>query len=394
MFDNSELFLLACMFVLVAAVGWFAGRRSLKNSADNDNTPELNSRYFRGLNYLLNEQPDKAIDVFIKMLDVNSETVETHLALASLFRLRGETERAIRIHQNLIARPGLNKSVRAQALLELGQDYMKAGLFDRAESLFKELVDLNLHQEAALKNLWQIYQQEKDWPQALKIASDIEHKSGQATQLERVHFLCEMAEEALRNRQHNEALRWIRQAQVVDADMPRSLLLQAEFEKEKARYKQAIKLYMKAAEQYPLATDQVIEPLKDCFHKQGKIAALKSALERLLALRPNARVVIALAEMIEASDGNKAAIDFTAAYLQREADLRVLHHLSGLFLRSSTLAGQHKPVLQMVNNMLAEMLRQTTDFQCGQCGYKANKLLWHCPGCGSWSRAERIKHGR
>jgi lipopolysaccharide biosynthesis regulator YciM len=136
---------------VAAASGWWAARRSARREAENCADPD--PAYFRGLNYLLNEQPDKAIDVFIKLLEVDNETVETHLALGNLFRRRGEVDRAIRIHQNLIARSGLNRDQKALALLELGQDYMRAGLFDRAESLFSELVDMSLYRGRAAGNL-------------------------------------------------------------------------------------------------------------------------------------------------------------------------------------------------------------------------------------------------
>ena len=141
---------------IAAISGWLIGRQN-KPSIQLGSTSEIPIDYIKGLNYLLNEQPDKAIDVFIQMLDVNSETVETHLALGSLFRRRGEVDRAIRIHQNLIARPTLTAEQRMQALNELGQDYMRAGLLDRAEALFNELIESGPHTINALHQLMDIY---------------------------------------------------------------------------------------------------------------------------------------------------------------------------------------------------------------------------------------------
>ena len=153
-FDADLLFWL--LLPVAAASGWFLAKYDRHRRAQ---ARDLPTAYFKGLNFLLNEQPDKAIEVFVQALEVNSETVETHLALGSLFRRRGEVDRAIRIHQNLIARPMLDKVQRAHALLELGQDYLKAGLFDRAENLFLELVDARPYNEAALRFLMNIYQQ-------------------------------------------------------------------------------------------------------------------------------------------------------------------------------------------------------------------------------------------
>ena len=153
--------LLWLLLPLAAASGWLAARFEYRRNAAKQ--LDLPSAYFQGLNFLLNEQPDKAIEIFIRVLEVNSDTVETHLALGNLFRRRGEVERAIRVHQNLIARPTLGKEQRSQALLEPGQDYFKAGLFDRAENLFLELAEIRAHSEQALALLRHIYQQEKEW---------------------------------------------------------------------------------------------------------------------------------------------------------------------------------------------------------------------------------------
>ena len=154
---------LILLLPVAAASGWLAAKRSLRLQQERQCEADMDSAYYRGLNYLVNEQPDKAIDVFVSMLEVNSETVEMHLALGSLFRRRGEVDRAIRIHQNLIARPTLSVDQRSQALLALGNDYMKAGLLDRAEGLFEELVEGKRLLRPALTNLKTIYQHEKDW---------------------------------------------------------------------------------------------------------------------------------------------------------------------------------------------------------------------------------------
>ena len=158
---------LILLLPLAAASGWFAASRAArKESAKSER--EANPVYFQGLNYLLNEEPDKAIDVFLEMLEVDADTIETHLALGNLFRRRGEVERAIRIHQNLIARPALSREQRAQAVLELAQDYMRSGLYDRAEQLLLELKQGRQYVVPVLRNLVKIYQQEKDWDACLK----------------------------------------------------------------------------------------------------------------------------------------------------------------------------------------------------------------------------------
>ena len=156
-----------CLLPVAAASGWYWGHSKQKRSRASKNSQFMPRDYFVGLNYLINEQPDKAVDVFIKMLDVNSDTFETHLALGSLFRRRGEADRAVRIHQNLLARPELNREQRIQALSELGQDYLRAGLLDRAEGLFLQLLEMDASSKDSLCYLLNIYQQQKDWSRQL-----------------------------------------------------------------------------------------------------------------------------------------------------------------------------------------------------------------------------------
>ena len=165
-FNPQDLLWLWLLLPVAAASGWLVARRE-QTRQDDKTVFKLPSAYFKGLNYLLNEQPDKAIEIFTQVLEVDSETVETHLALGNLFRRRGEVERAIRIHQNLIARPSLDKAQRSLALLELGQDYLKAGLFDRAEALFGQLVDQGVRRQDSLQRLVSIYERQNDWPQAI-----------------------------------------------------------------------------------------------------------------------------------------------------------------------------------------------------------------------------------
>jgi len=210
---------------IAALSGWLAARAHYKKKyrpQDLKITPE----YFKGLNYLLNEQPDKAIDVFIRLLEVNSETVETHLALANLFRRRGETDRAIRIHQNLIARPTLNSSQRIQALVELGLDYMNAGVLDRAEQLFLELLQQSSPPEQAIKQLLRIYQQEKHWDKAIEMAKRLQPNKNNDIGILIAQFYCELAEQKFDSNPTSIA-QILKQAHAYDPNCVRASLLEA-----------------------------------------------------------------------------------------------------------------------------------------------------------------------
>jgi len=193
----NELNLLWLLLPVAALSGWWIGWRT-RNSKIKHTSKLLHPEYFKGLNFVLNEQPDKAIEVFIRMLEVDSETVETHLALGNLFRRRGEVDRAIRIHQNLIARPTLSREQRTHAVLELGMDYMRSGLLDRAEGLFLELIDSGSHLNQAYTELLEVYQQEKDWERAINIARKLEAVSVDSSSSIIAQFYCEGADAALK----------------------------------------------------------------------------------------------------------------------------------------------------------------------------------------------------
>ena len=188
--------LLWLLLPIAAAAGWLAASQDARKKVRR--ITGISSDYFKGLNFLLNEQPDKAIEVFIRMVEVDSDTAETHLALGHLFRRRGEVDRAIRIHQNLIARPKIDPEIKTLAVLELGEDYMKAGLFDRAENLFLELIEMNEHTTIALTQLRDIYQQEKDWEKAISICSRLETVSNKSMHMLIAQYYCELAEESFR----------------------------------------------------------------------------------------------------------------------------------------------------------------------------------------------------
>lgn len=241
--------------------GWWLANRSNSNK-DAHVHNRLSREYVVGLNYLLNEQSDKAVDVFIKLLEVDSDTVETHLALGSLFRRRGEVDRAIRIHQNLIARPQLSIQQRKEALMALGQDYMSAGVFDRAERIFLEVVELGGSRDtSSLQGLLAIYQQEKAWEKALDIIKKLEISTGASFHNQAAHYYCEMASQALKINAMDRAIYCIKQAMNVDPESVRASLMNATIEMKEGRYKQAIRSLKRVPQQDAEFLTEIIEPL-------------------------------------------------------------------------------------------------------------------------------------
>ena len=371
---------------IAAASGWLAARRSstLKQIAISDRTPT----YFRGLNYLLNEQQDRAIDLFVKMIEVDNETVETHLALGNLFRRRGEVDRAIRIHQNLIARPKLDDDQRALALLELGQDYMHAGLFDRAECLFEELAEMNLYQEQAYTNLIVIFQKEKDWHKCLTISERLEQLTGESLHMEKAHYYCELANNANRHGNISEVEMLLQQAQSIDNGCVRATILQGQMEYAGGRYEEAIQIYKKVEQQGPAYLAEVLPSLVACYKQLDNRDEMIVYLRYLVDNHPGAKAVLALADCIETDSGSEAALEFITNQMQIHPHLEGLDRMIMINLQQSNMAVSE--TLNILRQLIEKILIKRPTYQCRKCGYAAKSLSWQCPGCKSWSSSKPI----
>jgi lipopolysaccharide biosynthesis regulator YciM len=373
--------LLILLLPVAAASGWFAARRSLV-AKQQKQPQDISPVYFKGLNYLLNEQPDKAIDLFIKMLDVDSDTVETHLALGNLFRRRGEVDRAIRIHQNLIARPNLSREQRAQALLELGKDYMRAGLFDRAENLFLELTELRLFNEQAYLNLLEIYQQEKEWQRCLEVASKINTLRDPNLNNAIAHFYCELAEGQLSRQNGAAAENYLKRAQQVVRNHVRATLLQGQIAMARGDCKGVIRLLKRIEAHDPAYLPEILPIIVSCHRKIGLQKELRDYLEDLYARHRCTEAMLYLTEMLAEEGGSQAAVQKVLAHLAERPDLKGLERLVRLNLQR----GEESPreTLDVLLQAVTKLLDRQPGFQCEQCGFTAKKLHWHCPSCKTW----------
>jgi lipopolysaccharide biosynthesis regulator YciM len=380
--------LMILLLPVAAASGWWAARRG-NDKREPKPLQDCSPAYFKGLNYLLNEQPDKAIDVFIKMLEVDSDTVETHMALGNLFRRRGEVERAIRIHQNLIARPTLNREQRAQALLELGQDYMRAGLFDRAENLFVELAETRLYSNQALTNLLAIYQQEKDWQRCLEIAGQLGTHKDLTLRMQMAHFYCELAQHELKSHNSAAAEEYVRKAQLADRKCVRASILQGDMLRDRRDYKGAIKIYQRIEDQDAAYLPEVISGLKDCFLALGRRRELIEYLHSLYQRHQGSTVMLALTDLMLEDEGEERTVDFVLKHLSGNPDLKVLDRLISLNLQREEL--HPRETLQVLKGAVRQLLTSQPAYQCEHCGFGLKRLHWRCPSCKSWSSIKPLQ---
>jgi len=384
----SPLLYLFLLLPVAALSGWLLGQRDRKKSGFKG-SHEIPLGYLRGLNFLLNEQPDKAIDVFIQMLDVNSETVETHLALGSLFRRRGEVDRAIRIHQNLIARPTLNAEQRMHALNELGQDYMRAGLLDRAEALFSELIESGPHTVTALQQLIDIYQQEKDWDKAIETARKLAVKLGKSQDKVIANYYCEMAEHELRVNETHKALKLVKKALNTDPACARASILEGDIEFQLGDFKTAIRAYRRVEDQDSDYVPEILESLTECYRELKQVDEMIVYLREILGRRGGISVMLTLAELLRERDGDTAAAEFIAQQLQTRPSVRGMDRLIDLALQLIKGPGQEK--LQVLKSVTTQLLVNNPVYKCELCGFSGKTLHWQCPGCKSWNSVKPIQ---
>jgi len=379
--------LLFLLLPVSATCGWLVGRRV--SHKQNPRLPhKIRRDYFKGLNYLINEQPDKAVDVFIKLLEVDSDTVETHLALGSLFRRRGEVDRAIRIHQNLIARPQLAKPHRLHALSELGQDYLRAGVLDRAERLFLELVELGEEDQPSLHFLLRIYQQEKDWHKAIEIAEKL-RAHGESMSATIAQYYCELAEQMIEKGWTQDVLSNLKRAQAIDHACVRASMIRGRLESEAGNYKEAIRCYKRVIAQDPDYISEIVSPLADCYRSTREEDKLVTFLEECLVRYPRISLVLVISDYLHRQHGEKVAIEFIAQQIQRQPSLRGLSHLVELYLLNST--GDAKEKLLILQNFINKLLADKPVYQCSHCGFSGRTLYWLCPSCHHWNAVKPIR---
>ena len=373
---------------VAAASGWYIARRGIEK-ASGQRVTDLSNTYFRGLNYLLNEQPDKAIEVFLTLAEVDRNTVETHLALGSLFRRRGEVDRAIRFHQNLIERPTLSRTQRTQALLELGEDYMRAGLLDRAEALFSDLVEMNEHEPPALKHLTSIYQQEKDWELAIANAQQLEKIADRDLSRDIAQFYCERAAVEIEDKNLKAARSHLRSALIKDPSCVRASMMLGRIAQEEGDVEKAIQHYERIADQDPAYISEILPRLLDCHERSGIAGRAEAYLQSLIEDHEGISPVLALAEIIRNRDGVRPAADFISGQLRQRPSVRGLDALIGLNLTNSK--GEARDNLLILQDLTQKLLDGSFVYRCNNCGFGLRSHHWQCPSCKNWNTVKPIQ---
>ncbi len=388
MMDNSPLFILLPFVILAFMLGVFFGRK--KNYKQSTATPyTFSSDYFKGLNYLINEQTDKAIEVFVGMLEVGEETVDTHISLGNLYRQRGEVEQAIKIHQNVIAKPSLSLVKRNDALYELARDFMNAGLLDRAESLFQELIEKQSHVPSALKYLLSIYQQEHDWHDAIHTAKKLESATNKSYTQQIAHFYCELSLISKHQGNFKEALSLAKKALGNDRHSVRASIIEGEIYQQLKNCKAATRAYRRVEQQDPLLISEVLEALLSCYKELKNDKEIQFYLQHVLKKYAGITSVLLYAQQLQQRVDDKTAALFIVESLRKKPSIRGLSFLIEISLDfTKGTAHDNLLILQEITNRL---LADKPVYHCVQCGFNSKTLYWHCPSCRSWSSIKPIQ---
>ncbi len=382
--------LLFLLLPVAAFSGWFVGRNKSRANAATTNAPPLSRELFQGLNFILNEQPDEALEVFIRMSQLDNETIDIQFALASLFLKRGEVDRAIRIHQNLIARPVLSRTQRNQALYELGLDYMRAGLLDRAESLFQDLLSDPDYGLPSKYQLLDIFQQEKEWQKAIEVARKLVTVNGSSVAPMIAHYYCELAESALKQGDSAEAKKLIKRAFKEDKNCVRASLLDADIALGNAQPDYAIRAYKKIEQQDADYLPLVIEPLQKSYELQGQLTEFIRYLSALVNKRESISLLLALVRQLHRRGDEQQAVDLLKNYLQRRPSLRAMEYL--LELRADHNDRTQQEEVGIVRDILKKLLLAKPVNRCNNCGFSSKNMHWQCPSCKRWNTVKPI-HG-
>ncbi len=383
--ESFSLFIFATIAVL--ALGFIVGRsaRSRSDSA----TRSIPARdYFQGLNHLLNERPDLAIDTFIEALPVDDETIDTHLALGTLVRRRGEVDKAIRIHQNVLERRNLTRENRVQAQLELARDYLQAGLHDRAEFILEDLVHKVEVRQIALGHLLEIYQRERDWERAEEIGQRLLERDGGNTRMALAHFLCERCDESLMKREFDQARGFIERAAGYQ-NCFRVALTFARVEFEAQNYREALRHLLAAQTMRPELASETLELFRDACTALGAKAEYVDFLERAVEDHPETRLVDELAAVKADEEGSESAMKFLGTQLMRRPSLGGLSRL----IKEYELAKGDIPLSEMrsVRAYTESLISSRPRYRCQNCGFSGRLLFWQCPSCRLWESLRLVR---
>lgn len=374
---TESTFILASVFIILAATGWALGY-----FGERDEQPPLNIDYLKGLNFLLNEQTDQAVDHFLKMVRVDDTTIETHFALGNLFRKRGEVYRAIKIHQNIIARPDITEEQRNQAFYSLAKDYLHAGLFDRAEVLFIRLNDKSEFTSESLKNLISIYEQEKEWSKAIEIAKKLNKLYyDDSLDMQISHYHCESAEEAIDEKNYDKAISRLNSVNSRNNKTLRIELIFAKLNAIQGYEKKAVDIYFNILKQNNYFVAEALPLVFNIFKNQNDLQEFDKKLNSVINQKPKISNLIAYTALASNIEYSKSIDNCIEDYIRSDEALSEFINVNDIFQSELDIKDSS---IKKIKHGLMVLANNNPRYQCNECGFSSQKLLWQCPSCKAW----------
>jgi lipopolysaccharide biosynthesis regulator YciM len=372
--NPESVWILLGVLFLGGAIGFYASRKPRPSAIGAE---RLRGNYLAGLNFLVNEQPDRALEAFLRAAELDGDTVETHFALGSLYRRRGEVDRAIKIHQNIATRESLEPTQREQAGFALAQDYLKAGMLDRAERILEPLAESGTHRMAAMRKLIRIYEQEQEWTRAIEVFRELE-KSGRAPQESAIaHYYCELAEAARGRGALDEARGHLRAARTERRRFPRGALVRADIAIEQRDFALAERLLAAVLAQDATLAIEVVPRLVRLARADGDGG--EDAVGRVVAGRADAANEIGFAAIMA------DALDFPPLEERVRTCLAQDEAISGLVRAiGRDPASLDARAVQDIAAVLRRLAATTPRYRCATCGFSSIDHFWQCPACKSW----------
>ena len=379
------------LFLIILAaifIGWLLGRwqpfRKKSSAADND---QFSARYARGLNYLLADDSDNAIKIFTDLIEVNTDTIEIHIALGNLFRSKGEVDRAIKVHQNLLARPNLTRKQRHMAISELASDYLKAGLLDRAEKLYREMIELDADPIQAYRRLLELYITEKSWDEAVECAQKLYEFGEPDAKTIYSQCLCEIARKALDSGNYRRARNSLDRAIEIDASCVRAGLLLIQLHLGSDNLPAAKRIFQRLVRESPEYMALYIDPARQIYlNREPRV--YQQFLQQQYQQQQSSRLAISLLEHYARNDEIEKAREFLSDILHKSPSFEAFE-FALRFLKSNP--DQLGETWETLSSFLKTLQDKKSEFVCSRCGYESHTIQWLCPSCRNWSSMKPLK---
>ncbi|MGB0866177.1 MAG: lipopolysaccharide assembly protein LapB [Granulosicoccaceae bacterium] len=370
---------------VAAASGWLSAKRSSDAPGDG---PEAPSDYYQGISFLLNQEEDKAIDVFLRVVEIDDDTAETHLALGSLFRQRGEVQRAIRLHKDICDRVDLRKKLRDEARLELARDYFAAGLYDWAERNFMQLIEEKVFIGPCYEGLISICERGHEWQRAIDSAHQSQNLTGANHGSTIAHYHCEIAGTALVQGESAIANDELDAALDANVNCVRAWIMRAEIARDNGDHRQAVRDYERAISLDEAIVPEVARPLMETLTSSGDEGALRAYIAKLRAKSNSYTMISTASDVLENLEDPRVARHFFKEQLLRRPSLQGLQHWARMEMDSSSASSRKQ--IAVIVNMLDRVMENRPTHACNQCNFKGRQLYWQCPSCHNWDSIRPI----